>query len=600
MNIHKASLLCLLFTISARICFAQPHEGIPYQAVLNSGTSSVSHTIDVRFGLYSDGSLLYEEEHQTTPHANGLFNLVIGQGAVTAGSWNALDWAEPVDLSVDVNIGGDWDHFGSTLLQSVPKSFYALRAGTVDNLSITELTDVNTTSIPEPGFTLKWNGSHWIPGTDNVRDEDFEIDNELQQLSLEGNVLSLSRQGGQILLPGATETFTATDSSLYYLGDLVGIGTEFPQARFHVSGDILVAPDSLSAGSQMRWNMDKGAFRAGILESGSESFWNGQLVGEGSFAVNHSTKATGQYSSAIGDQTQANGKNSFAGGLASLANGDGAFSFGYTNYATGIRSVTFGQSNLSTGAFSVSAGTGTQANGHASVAMGEGVLTESMNAAAFGTYNSGSGLRAQWRDTDPIFEIGNGRNALHRSNALLVLKNGRTAISPGIASPASQLHVFQQSDSIGGGIRLSSGSAGYWEFVARADGHLAFYRDGHLLSTIDPTTGAWVQLSDVQVKEDIQPMTAGLDELLQLSPVTYHYVFEEEGRETYGLIAQEVERIFPDLVISHGNLKGLSYQEFSILAIKAIQEQHDLIQSQQTRIEDLEARMKALESAILK
>lgn len=596
----KALFLCLLFICFAEYSAAQSEEGIPYQAVLSSSQSAVSQSIDVRFGISKNGYLIYEEEHQTETSSDGLFSLIIGQGSVTVGSWNNLVWSDNLDLSVEINTGGDWETFGSTRLQSVPKSFYALKAGSVDNMSLSELTDVANEPVPTPGFTLKWNGSHWIPSQDQVDDGDHEADNEIQQISLEGRTLSLSRQGGQVVLPFGEETFSATDSSLHYLDGFVGIGTSAPQTMLHLTGGILVGADTSSAGAQFRFSSIKGAFRAGILEAGNESFWNGSEVGLGSFAVNHSTKATGEYSSAFGDLSQANGKNSFAGGLASLANGDGSFSFGYTNYATGIRSAVFGQSNLSIGSFSFATGTGTQSNGHVSVAMGEGVLSEASNAASFGKYNVGSGLRTQWRDADPIFEIGNGSNNLNRSNAFLVLKNGQTAVDPGNQSPAAQLHVFQDTDSIGGGIRLSASSLSYWEMVNRQDGHLAFYHDGNLLSTVDPATGAWVQLSDFRVKKEISPLTAGIEEVMQLSPVRYRYAYEAEGRETWGFIAQDIEELFPDLVISQGELKGLSYQEFSILAIKAIQDQQEIIDQQQHRINDLETRMKALETAISK
>ena len=595
----KVLLLCLLLTTFSLLTQAQTREGIPYQAVLSTG-SPVAQIIDVRFGLSSSGVLLYEEEHRTETSSEGLFSLIIGQGQPTSGSWNNLNWSDQVDLTVTINAGGDWEQFGTTPLQAVPKSFYALTAGSVENMSISDLTDVATSTIPDPGFTLKWNGSHWIPAQDAVKDDDHEPDNELQQLNLEGNVLTLSRQGGQIILPTGSETFSSTDSSLHYLDGFVGIGTPGPQSLLHLNGSLFAGTDTAVAGPQLRWVMSKGAFRTGILEAGNEAFWQEVNVGEGSFAANHSTKATGQYSTAFGDQTQANGKNTFAGGLASLANGDGTFAFGYTNYATGIRSAVFGQSNLTVGSFSFASGTGSQANGHATVAMGEGVLTESQNAASFGTYNVGTGLRTQWRDADPIFEIGNGTNNLNRSNAFQVLKNGRTGISPGSSSPAAQLHIFQQTDSIGGGLRLSAASLSYWEVVNRSDGHLAFYHDGSLLSTVDPATGAWVQLSDLRVKEQIHPLSVGLAELLTLSPVSYQYDFSESGRTTWGFIAQEVEEIFPDLVIEHGDLKGISYQEFSVLAIKAIQEQQAIIASQEQRLAELEARLEAIESAISK
>ena len=132
----KALFLCLLFISYAEYSTAQTEEGIPYQAVLSSSQSTPSQQIEVRFGISTDRYLVYEEEHQTETSADGLFSLVIGQGQATVGSWDNLVWSDPLDLSVQIRIDGDWETFGSTRLQSVPKSFYALKAGSVDQMTL--------------------------------------------------------------------------------------------------------------------------------------------------------------------------------------------------------------------------------------------------------------------------------------------------------------------------------------------------------------------------------------------------------------------------------------------------------------------------------
>lgn len=575
---------------------AQTDQGIPYQAVLRVDQQPTSQAdLEVRYSIYDETALIYQEDHQTRTTEGGLFSLVIGQGDPLVGSWGSIDWGTPLSLSVDVKHNGDWQTFGRTDLQAVPVSFYALKAGSVEEMSLTDLVDVTNANPPAPGYTLKWNGSHWMAGEDAVADEDASPENELQTISIENDVITLSRQGGSIQLPGRDATFAVGDSGIHYLHGSVGIGTDEPQALFHLQGDLIIGIDTTTAGSLLRWDEESGAFRAGILESGTESYWQQQQLGLGSFAVNHSTRATGEYSTALGDQSQANGKNSFAGGLASLANADGSFSFGYTNYTTGIRSVAFGQSNIASAAYSFVAGTGNQVTGQSAFATGEGVQGVSMNSVSFGRFNVGFGLTDQWRTVDPILEIGNGTNHINRSNAFLILKNGQTAIAPGTASPASQLHVFQEQDSLGGGLRLSATNAGYWELLTRYDGHLAMYQNGQLKATVDPSTGAWIQLSDIRLKENIQPLSHGITDLLQLRPVSYQYRFAESNVTTWGFIAQEVEEIFPNLVREQGEHLGISYQEFSVLAIKAIQDQQAIISEQEKKIDSLESRIKAIE-----
>jgi hypothetical protein len=63
------------------------------------------------------------------------------------------------------------------------------------------------------------------------------------------------------------------------------------------------------------------------------------------------------------------------------------------------------------------------------------------------------------------------------------------------------------------------------------------------------TSGTWAAFSDASLKEDVADYTSGLAELVQLRPVTFGWKGGEFGAETnYGLIAQEVEPVMPELV----------------------------------------------------
>lgn len=66
-------------------------------------------------------------------------------------------------------------------------------------------------------------------------------------------------------------------------------------------------------------------------------------------------------------------------------------------------------------------------------------------------------------------------------------------------------------------------------------------------------SGSWSTLSDAGVKENLAPYTAGLSEVLQLNPQSFTYVpgrttFPVEGQTFYGLVAQEVEPVLPEMV----------------------------------------------------
>ena len=81
-----------------------------------------------------------------------------------------------------------------------------------------------------------------------------------------------------------------------------------------------------------------------------------------------------------------------------------------------------------------------------------------------------------------------------------------------------------------------------------------------------------------------------LHKVLKLRPSWYRYRENEpDAQLSLGFIAQEVEGLFPELVYPSGEYKALSYDAFSVLAIKAIQEQQGIIEQQETRLQELES-----------
>lgn len=104
-------------------------------------------------------------------------------------------------------------------------------------------------------------------------------------------------------------------------------------------------------------------------------------------------------------------------------------------------------------------------------------------------------------------------------------------------------------------------------------------------------SGTLSESSDRGLKTDIQPLGPALKGLLSLPAVRYRFK-EETGRSTnlqIGLIAQDVQAVFPELVISgsDGHL-SLAYPKLTAVLLQGLQEQ-------QAQIETLEARLAALE-----
>ncbi|HNN07214.1 MAG TPA: tail fiber domain-containing protein [Leptospiraceae bacterium] len=85
--------------------------------------------------------------------------------------------------------------------------------------------------------------------------------------------------------------------------------------------------------------------------------------------------------------------------------------------------------------------------------------------------------------------------------------------------------------------------------------------------------------SDEKLKKDIRPMESVLDKVSQLVPKTYHWRSEEYPnkkfgtQKEYGLVAQDVEKIFPDMVENDSNgLKAIHYERLPILTVQAVKE----------------------------
>jgi hypothetical protein len=78
--------------------------------------------------------------------------------------------------------------------------------------------------------------------------------------------------------------------------------------------------------------------------------------------------------------------------------------------------------------------------------------------------------------------------------------------------------------------------------------------------------------SDLNLKEKINKIEYGLNEILQLNPVTFYWKNDtiEQGKQ-YGFIAQEVQDVMPDLV-KKGDYLGLDKEAIFTILVKGIQE----------------------------
>lgn len=141
----------------------------------------------------------------------------------------------------------------------------------------------------------------------------------------------------------------------------------------------------------------------------------------------------------------------------------------------------------------------------------------------------------------------------------------------------------------GGGLKLRNKNYD-WDLHVLDNHNLGFSYVGGAKSWVDGWDGSWNTASDSRLKKNINQMGNVLDKVLALQPKTYQYINNEsDSKIITGFIAQEVIPLFPELVSDFKHAKkdttdntiyhGLNYAGFSVIAIKAIQEQQQEIES---------------------
>ena len=109
------------------------------------------------------------------------------------------------------------------------------------------------------------------------------------------------------------------------------------------------------------------------------------------------------------------------------------------------------------------------------------------------------------------------------------------------------------------------------------------------VSYIDANTGFYTNISDRKFKKDIESLPSVLPKMMQLNPVSYRMKNQLTNDMTFGFIAQELQKVFPDAVKTFDNkgTLGISYTHLIPLTVAAIQEQQKTIEKQQQQIDEL-------------
>ncbi|MFN8251813.1 MAG: hypothetical protein U0V75_08010 [Ferruginibacter sp.] len=131
----KRSIVLLIGIILSMTVSAQGLTGISYQAVARNlnGTTLSNKNIGVRFTITVGNTLavLYQETHNTTTNAYGLFNLVIGKGTAVNGTFANIPWSSGnqwLQVEILADGGSTYTTLGKSALYASPYALYAAGA----------------------------------------------------------------------------------------------------------------------------------------------------------------------------------------------------------------------------------------------------------------------------------------------------------------------------------------------------------------------------------------------------------------------------------------------------------------------------------------
>jgi len=257
--------------------------------------------------------------------------------------------------------------------------------------------------------------------------------------------------------------------------------------------------------------------------------------GNYSTAMGRETTASGYVSTAMGRTTTASGDTSTAMGVWTEASGDTSTAMGGSTIASGDTSTAMGANTTASGNVSTAMGYGTTASGDVSTAMGWDTTASDYASTVIGKYNLlGSTVTnnsEEFSTENTAFVIGNGEldasiGQINRSDALTVLFDGTTTIA--------------------GDLSINS---------------------------------------DARLKANIISLGSTLAKVLQIDGKSYTMKKDENKKQKIGVLAQDIEKVFPELVSESNGVKSVNYQGLVPVLINALKEQDAKMNEQQSEID---------------
>ena len=406
---------------------------------------------------------------------------------------------------------------------------------------------------------------------------------------------------------------SSDNNTILYLDEAnerVGIGTTSPAYKLDIAGKIAIS------GEQTIYNAE-----------GEDGFTGSLFIGDGGGSLLHTTGAEGYYNTGVGigalianttgSHNTANGYYSLNSNTTGLYNTALGTSSLYSN-TTGDNNIAIGRSSLyfnTTGSFNTASGMySLYSNDSGSYNTANGYYSLGSNRT--GRYNTASGRYSLRLNTTGFFNTASGNyslgsNTTGDNNIAIGYQSGRYITDGVTGNTTGDSNIFigrdtkafannDQNEIVIGYNATGAGSnsvvlgndsivttllkgdvgigtitpaqkldvAGNAKFSAVGSGAYAF--DLNLTSDGTLTTSS----SDERLKENVLTLDSDdiLEKINQLNPSSFEW--KSNNSPDIGLIAQEVESVFPGLVFTNptDGYKGINYSRLSTLAISAIQE----------------------------
>jgi len=246
---------------------------------------------------------------------------------------------------------------------------------------------------------------------------------------------------------------------------------------------------------------------------------------------------------------------------------------GYSNTATGynaLHSTTDGYFNTASGVAALYS----NARGYANTATGADALFSNTS----GRWNTANGADALFSNSTGAYSTALGYQALYRSkgsrNLALGIQAGSNLTSGDFNIYLGHTGFASESSTM----RLGQVNSQTRTFIAG----IAGVPISGAQVTINSAGQLGILPSSARYKRDIQTMGARSQGMHQLRPVTFRYKHDPQGQRQYGLIAEEVAKVYPELVVrgTKGEVESVQYHELIPLLLNEVQHQQQALTTQ--------------------